>query len=397
MLMALNDYYNEVVKYYEKHGNLLIPVSYKVGKINIGYWIQAMRVKYHQGKLSEEQIQFLTKFGMVWDVHDLLWENNYKLAKVYYEEHGNLLIPSYYMVNGANLGTWITSQRNSYKMGTLSEVRKQLLNDIGMVWRVRNRVSFEDGLKAAIDYKNENGNLLVPINYEVNGFKLGEWIHNQRVSKKNGSLDKIRIKKLDEIEMIWDANKYVWDYNFNVLKKYFEENNTNHLPDGYCEHGINLDSWYKNQQQKYKDGTLDEKSVKLLESIGFHFSNEENWNIRYNLAKQYFLKHGNLDINRFYEVDNILLGHWINTQRSMYKNGKLSESRIKLLNDIKMIWDYRRYQLLNNEITSNSLKNRRLQLSTILNKMLEEKENVEFITSDDVKKIEKEFMLRLYK
>jgi len=37
--------------------------------------------------------------------------------------------------------------------------------------------------------------------------------------------------------------------------------------------------------------------------------------------------------------DNPKLGHWVTTQRHVHKNGKLSEKRAALLQDIGFVWD----------------------------------------------------------
>ena len=68
-----------------------------------------------------------------------------------------------------------------------------------------------------------------------------------------------------------------------------------------------------------------------------------SWDFMYEYAKQYFDKHGHLNIPKHYKTaDGYSLGYWIATQRKVYQgkqNGILNESRIKLLNDIDMIWD----------------------------------------------------------
>ena len=66
------------------------------------------------------------------------WMEKYNLAKKYYEEHGNLLIPRDYKVvldNGKiiNLGYWINMQRKAYKNQNNKHITKEridLLNDI---------------------------------------------------------------------------------------------------------------------------------------------------------------------------------------------------------------------------------------------------------------------------
>ena len=59
------------------------------------------------------------------------WMSYYELAKKFYEENGHLTIPHDYMAEGLKLGVWMSSQRESYQIGRLSEEQIDLLNSIG--------------------------------------------------------------------------------------------------------------------------------------------------------------------------------------------------------------------------------------------------------------------------
>ena len=69
----------------------------------------------------------------------------------------------------------------------------------------------------------------------------------------------------------------------------------------------------------------------------------EEW---YNLAFSYYRCCHNLEIPRSFKTLNgyekdgngYNLGFWISTQRELYKNGKLDEDKIRMLEDIGMVW-----------------------------------------------------------
>ena len=71
----------------------------------------------------------------------------YKLTETYFKKYGNLEIPSRFKTlngidydeNGYNLGQWQSWQRKKYKKGKLSPERKELLDQIGMIWEIRKR------------------------------------------------------------------------------------------------------------------------------------------------------------------------------------------------------------------------------------------------------------------
>lgn len=234
----LKSYYH-AKKYYEEHGNLLIPRDYKEvldnGKIiNLGYWINMQRKAYknqNNKHITKERIDLLNDIKMVWSINDkdtlkFNWFYNYSLAKTYYEEHGNLLITYNYEVSVNDkiikLGRWIHYQRTLYKLGKLSKKRIDLLNKIKMVWLPEN-ILWTKYYLILCEYKNMYGNLLVPKDYvykdsDNKKYYLYDWLEVQ----KNSNLSESRYKLLNTLDLNWNCNKsvkYVDEYtNKNIQK-----------------------------------------------------------------------------------------------------------------------------------------------------------------------------------
>ena len=143
--------------YFKKYGNLEIPqkfktlngINYDEKGHNLGTWIGTQRQAYKKEKLSKEKIELLEKIGMRFEnVHNIIdWNEMYLLAETYFKRYGNLEIPYKFKTlngidydeNGYKLGKWLTNQRQAYKKGKLSPERKELLDQIGMVWEIRIR------------------------------------------------------------------------------------------------------------------------------------------------------------------------------------------------------------------------------------------------------------------
>ena len=279
-------------KYYEEHGDLLIPLNYTIvdddnNLVNLGNWIGNARKAYKgigTGKLTEEQISLLNDIGMVWfakngeGIISDIWYNNYNLAKRYYEEYGNLLIPSSYTViddnnNLVNLGNWINAQRGAYK-GTngcrLSKEQIKLLDVIKMEWTLK---TTEENISPnwlkkyalAKRYYEEHGDLLIPFKYEVidedgNVVKLGDWINAQRKNYKGKSkhiLTSKQIELLNEIDMVYSVHYY------HKLLKRIE------LEYYYYEHGLldykNVSDLINKKILEYKDSEITKGSALLLQ------------------------------------------------------------------------------------------------------------------------------------
>ena len=381
-----NKMYELAKKYYEHYGNLKIPQMFKTvngyevyeNGYSLGIWISSQRVKYKNGTLSEDRIEKLEEIGMIFEkVNDNTWNMMYKLAKKYYEHHGNLKIScSFKTINGYEtnekgykLGFWINKQRINYKNGTLSEDRIKKLEEIGMIFEIKQHVAWNKMYELAKKYYEHYGDLKIPQKFKTingyesdeNGYNLGFWINNQRVKYKNDTLFEDKIKKLEKIGMTFkNINDDTWNKMYELAKKYYEHYGNLKIPkmfktvNGFekSEKGYNLGGWISNQRINHKNGTLSEDKIKKLEKIGMMFENvnDDTWNKMYELAKKYYEHYDNLKIPRSfktvngYEVDEkgYNLGAWINTQRFSYKKGTLFEDRIEKLEKIGMMWNIRK-------------------------------------------------------
>ena len=341
--------------------------------------------------LEIENIDIYEELRYVLDRLTMTWNDKYELAKTYYELHGDLLIPdSFKTINGISynekglsLGTWIRTQRQNLKKGTLSEERIEKLESIGMVWTatLAPDEQWDKMYELAKTYYESHGNLLIPnkfktingIHKDDNGLSLGDWISKQRQNYKKGALSQERIEKLESIGMVWTATlapDEQWNIMYELAKAYHESHGDLFIPDSfktingisYNEKGLSLGKWISKQRQNLKKGTVSEERIEKLELIGMVWTAtlalDEQWNIMYELAKTYYETYGNLLIpQRFkttngidYDENGLFLGKWISKQRQNYKKDILSEERIKKLELIGMVWDSRKNKSEINEL-----------------------------------------------
>lgn len=239
---------------------------------------------------------------------------------------------------------------------------------------------------AAKEYYEKYNNLDIPTNYSINGLNLGTWIVRQRTRKDK--LDNHKTNLLNKIGMIWDYRAYHWNKQYELVKQYYETYGDLELPINYTVDGYNLYKWLGTQNLSYFDGKLSKERIKLLEDLGIKWHKQPDWDEMYEYAKIFYQTYGHLRVPQGYMVDGNNLYNWINRQRNKFKQNILGKERIVLLNKIGMIWDYRKYQLLNNEVTKIELKVKRKKLEQILYTVLEE-------CDFDQEIIEKEFIRKL--
>ncbi len=296
------------------------------------------------------------------------WDVMYEHAKSYYEHHGNLEVPFRFKTtngyeydeNGVNLGTWINTQRQNK---SLSSEREEKLSLIGIRFKTKNNDEVWNKMyEHAKNYYEHHGDLKVPRNfkttngydYDENGVNLGYWISKQRTTYKNEKISEERIAKLNLIGMQFENinSAMTWDEMYEHAKSYYEHHGNLEVPfrfkttNGYDydENGVNLGRWISTQRSN-KNLSKDRKEK--LSLIGMRFENIKStkpWDEMYEYAKSYYEHHGNLEVPfRFkttngyeYDENGVNLGEWIGTQRTTYKNEKISEERIAKLNLIGM-------------------------------------------------------------
>ena len=98
-------------------------------------------------------------------------------------------------------------QRRVKKAGKLDVDRAKRLDDIGMVWDVLS-YKWDQRYQLLIQYKQREGDCMVPFGHKENGENLGSWLDKQRQAKKAGKLDGDNVQRLEDVGMVWDAMSY---------------------------------------------------------------------------------------------------------------------------------------------------------------------------------------------
>ena len=357
--IAWEKYYAAAEAYYKKHGDLIVPRPY-IGENNteLGRWISQIRIYKKNGTnskyITDERVAALDKIGMVWDVPDYLWEENYSAAVRYHHEHGDLDVPAKYIDSeGIKLGQWmkgLRSNRNgtAKKAKELTEEQIARLDAIGMIWETKYEKQWNDAFQELCDYYHRNGTFEMPVSYMTeSGIALGKWIRRQRDFYEQGRITEEHISMLRDIGFTLEKID-PWEEKFLLAKAYFEEHGDLNVPHDYIVKGVWLHKWLNEQklitEGKRKKQHTPEQLAKL-EAIGLKYGvrqNNEKWNEKYELAKAYFEEHGDLDIPYSYTVNDFALGKWLSSQKTYYNNGKLSAEQEEMLNSISIRWKSKR-------------------------------------------------------
>ncbi len=352
--------YEYAKQYYQKHGNLEVPVRYQTKEgYGLGRWLltqRKVRAGEKYGVLGAKRIRRLDQIGMVWGSYrDLSWERYFAEARKYYEEHGNLNTNvNDVSDSGIRLGAWICQLRTYRKSGIqkkyLTEDRIRALDGIGMIWDVPDYL-WEENFMECLQYYRAYGNLDIPNAYiSPRGLKIGGWLRRQRLLRKGktsgAGLTQEQIARLDGIGMVWKTKpEQQWEKGYAEAKVYCEEYGNLNVPASYVSPGgYKLGGWIADRREKGKEKHSDEQQ-RRLDEIGMVWVKPDSWEVRYELAKAYYEEFGNLSIPSKYRADGIWLAKWVNEQKQVYagkRAGKvLREDQVQRLEEIGIEWGLR--------------------------------------------------------
>ena len=362
--------YREAEKYYQKHGDLLVPKKYYTPESNLplGLWIITQRRVYRgmvNGTLTPERIEKLNRIGMVWEEKaEWLWEEGYRHAEAYYQEQGNLdVVATFVCADGYRLGTWISNQRGKKKGRNgrnLTDEQITRLEQIGMIWSQVD-YAFEQGYLVAKEYLEEHGDLWVPASYvTADGFRLGNWLLSKRQAYANQNESQLtdeQRQRLEALGFVWDNRHEVsWEEHYREAAAYVAEHGNLDVRFDYRQNGKCIYRWLSNQRDRLAQGKLSEEKRKRLEALNpawqdwldGHPITEQNRDLMsfeygYPYALAYHRANGNLRVPRDYVTgDGFPLGQWTKAMRAakVGTNKKpLTAKQIQQLEALGMFWN----------------------------------------------------------
>ena len=224
---TFDDYYKELLVYFERERHIDIPQSYinpSTG-CKLGLYLTRLRnirKKTDRGHLSQDQINRLNALGMKWVKREHPYRDfdyYYQQLIKFYRREGHIKVPTRFIDpdTGCHLGNFINCVRQA-KRGTghdivLTDRQIEMLNDLGMVWQVQaSPLPFDTYYEELLRYYRREGHIRVPGNYIVpeNGCKLGKFIQRMRAIRagtaSSGFITQEQIAKLDAMGMVWNAS-----------------------------------------------------------------------------------------------------------------------------------------------------------------------------------------------
>merc|ERR1712194_390816 len=120
---------------------------------NLGFWLGKQRGLMNKGQLDTDKQKQMEDLGVVWDVLNQQWENNFNLLVKYNYRKGHCDVPSSHKEDGGNFGKWVATQRVMMNKGLLNVEKQMKLEDLGFVWDILQQ-QWENNFHLLVKYKD---------------------------------------------------------------------------------------------------------------------------------------------------------------------------------------------------------------------------------------------------
>jgi hypothetical protein len=176
--------YRELRQFVQQHGHAHVPIQYSESP-SLGRWVDTQRQQYRlrqrgePSNLTPQREQRLDELGMVWNIREYMWEENYEQLLEYYYTHGHVNVPARHP---GGLGRWVYKQRKEYharqrgEPTRLTTDRMVRLSALGMIWNIP-AASWDESYQQLVEFKEKHGHTNVPTDAKD---PLAVWVHIQR-------------------------------------------------------------------------------------------------------------------------------------------------------------------------------------------------------------------------
>jgi hypothetical protein len=148
-----NEQYEKLLDFKQKNGHCEVPAVFVQDKA-LGSWVSRQRSIHVNNTMRQDRMEVLDKIGFVWKADNILarvaagrakgdekrWLQQYKKLVELKRNNGHCVVPFNYEQD-KSLGRWFHTQRNFHAKNKIRLDRKELLDEIGFVWKASDDIA----------------------------------------------------------------------------------------------------------------------------------------------------------------------------------------------------------------------------------------------------------------
>ena len=337
-ILPWDEYFQRLKIFKQTSGHCNVPSTFEDKKL--AKWVARQRKIVDS--ISQTRKEKLDSIGFKWRLRPerLSWDARYEQLLEFKDKNGHCNVSTSDLEEWQSLISWVQEQRRKYKESSLSHHQIIQLEKVGFVWSALEDVWMQSYEQLCV-YKEENGHCFPSIKDPVTK-SLGLWVRTQRLMES--SLSPRRLELLNKIGFDWEQEggrtREQWMRQYQSLKEYKSKHGHFIIPRDNLDLK-SLRTWFFIQRSKYKKGILDLSRIKLLDALGVEWRGDSRfgeiqWMKNYQLLKEFKDQHGHFKIPKNKEYRS--LGDWLFYQRKKFKQGKLNQSLVDLLDQLGSEW-----------------------------------------------------------
>ena len=308
---------------------------------------KAVKEKFSQEIKFTEWVKSVE--GKVWEIVDTFM-NTYKRAKAWIDENKKIPAQSSKDLTEKQLANWCTLQRLYKRTNKLDTYKiKQLEKFDEWYW---NKNDVDEKILEIKEWMSDNNKIPSGSSKNLIERQLGKWCNVQRANFRNNKLSSADITKLQKLNgWFWDKSEFL-DKRIDEFKKWVLKNKT--TP---CDHSKNpveksLSKWASKRRQQKKKNKLSDTEIEQLEKLEMWFWGEDTVKIvkrfdeTYIDIKKWITLNKKIPSSTSKDIIEKKLGSWCCDQRHHYRTNKLSDDRIKKLNELPY-WFWEKDETIN--------------------------------------------------
>ena len=346
---AWDEMFETLVQFKERAGDCNVPSDLPYDP-HLAQWVITQRQLRRQGRLAADRIQQLDALGFEWVAPEApiaLWEDKFARLGRFRERFGHCSVPLRWPEDPA-LGYWLAHQRQLKKRRRLSAHRIERLDTLGFEWEPDAKV-WDEMFARLGRFKERFGHCNVLRRWPEDP-KLGPWVTNQRMLKRQGRLSAERIERLDALGIEWELDAKVWDGIFARLLQFKDRFGHCNVPFGWPE-DAKLGYWVIQQRQIIKEGRLSAERIERLDALGFEWGAHTiptapsapaapttSWDQMFTRLVQFKDRFGHCNVPLGWPED-LQLVKWVNWQRQLISQGRIPTDHLQRLDALGFEWD----------------------------------------------------------
>ena len=316
-----NSYLSALEKFVAFHGHCNVPYNYEIDGLKLGNWSVGRRVRANQGELTDSQMHDLAILGFVFDKRQDIFEERFVLLQEYFDQHGNIVVPCGFTVNGINLYNYLRGLRDRTLKQSLENgglpLDEEQLNRLGSLgFDLTPHVThYKNLLEELRDYKTIHGHCQVPLKEKGVKTILGGKVHRMRDRYRKRKLDDWFLQELKELGYSFDKREEDRRKRLAIFLSFITDFGIDAVHEFTVFKGLKISDMAKVYRKRYRDKNLAEFEKAALIAIKFEFNPVAVFNNRVqervNFIVKQFAEHGSVSFRRGTKVDGININLWI--------------------------------------------------------------------------------------